>query len=1688
MSQKQTSITTHVLSALLFVALFWGAIVFFLNEFPPLQFERPPAPNTNYDRTPVQTALHHDAVKKELLSIMDFGSRSVGQPGHQACADHIEKTYVDSGLQVFKQLIRTPHPVNERCEILDKQGQPLPIATYPLSPSHVQPAVTPDAGISGRLIIADAEVMDQLTSFSDCFIVINLSAPQPKNYSNSVTYYAALGAIGVIFTHEEGVNEVKWSLSMDIPMPMNFPVLYADKGILDYNNTSVTIHMLTRIKNIVSHNIVGVLKTTEAAQDAIIIPVSYDGYTNLPDLNHGTFNALQLAIQLQLLKGLSKTDKSLMKRDIIFAATSNDFMGSYSQSELIKTVGLFKDSLNSEKKIIVERDDNNSRLEHVRAILKLFQDDRFAINPDSTPGSISKLTLKTNTFLEEQVTYILKSIVLLKSEDLLQAKIKFEKTNTSDLETAEFKTYIDKKRQYDKANSRSAYSFKKYVIVHSGSDEFRHQLESRFTHLLAYHDEEDVRISQDLKLNHLFASYKNLVVVSPALLPVIPLKKKGGVKLNKTDKPLKEGLTFTMGHKTEHGVEATTFKDLLDESIAELQLSDDVTTVFKGNKHAAYASGVVSAIPVHSNMWSRISIPAFTVASLNTSYTIIRYSQPAQDIPTYLNRLKNSMTIFGGTILSIVHGNKVFNKLRKFQVYDINGNVYTSIGTSIVPNFPMEGAIITLNNISSHGIFNVTSGSYYANMLMTDPYGRYKQTLCATALHHRWEHSPEAAYIGANGIIQYYKDIGKGQTIYKSVKLTGKSENVHIVLFRADAVTILDRTNPQTLKDYSNAVFLRKSGLKEFESYNEFIFPQGILKFLRPDERFFVTLKSGSTENELVQETRAFMLGITDDFVPDPEKEIDGAGYLVADTPILLNIPDEVAKSMAFLNRKRVNIQKEYDMVDEMTQAFYETSQARLTTENEDTETYIKKMRRYAQSVIYSILIHPIIRTNITEAVWGILWYMSLLVPFVFFFEKLVFGYTDIRKQLTVQAGIFLIVFILLRFLHPAFQMIRSSAMILLGFIIILISMGITIILSSKFRENMDALMKSQGHVKGAKVNTMGVVITAFMLGLNNMHRRKVRTGLTCATLVLLTFVMICFTSVQSDIVDTTTAVSKSDFDGFLVKDDDYIAISIGEINALKNRYGRDYEISLRSHYIGYYEFWGTKALHPPIIELEYGVDDDLKSCSLLSGILLDATEPLRHKIKFISSTPWFLTPSELKDELIPIMISEEKANALGLDIADVNAGTAVIKMKNKQCKVLGVFDAGSLDALRDIDGDGLLPFDIQSILQVRNIATKVLGDREMPKVPASEVFISLNGKFNIPFFTELNRAVPKRVVSAVINLGNTDFKTKKIEIDNFLEQSGRATYFSLNNISYFGKRLRESSMSGYVDMLIPLLIAALTVLNTMKGSVYERQDELYVYNAVGIAPKYIFFMFIAEAFVYSVIGAMLGYILSQGTGRILTALDMTGGLNMNFTSLSTVYASLTIIAAVFVSTAYPALQAMRIASPAEDSGWMLPEPQQDTLSFDLPFTFDHHDRIAVLAFFHKYLENHGEGSAGPFFAGKPILGISDTLDELNNQAYIPKVSVPIWLKPFDLGVSQRMDIELATDKDTGEYVSRVILTRESGAKDAWERLNNGFVALIRKHFLHWRAVPDEMKVELYETAKQQLATDIALAGDKADG
>ena len=126
---------------------------------------------------------------------------------------------------------------------------------------------------------------------------------------------------------------------------------------------------------------------------------------------------------------------------------------------------------------------------------------------------------------------------------------------------------------------------------------------------------------------------------------------------------------------------------------------------------------------------------------------------------------------------------------------------------------------------------------------------------------------------------------------------------------------------------------------------------------------------------------------------------------------------------------------------------------------------------------------------------------------------------------------------------------------------------------------------------------------------------------------------------------------------------------------------------------------------------------------------------------------------------------------------------------------------------------------------------------------------------------------------------------------------------------------------------------------------------------------------------------------------------------------------------------------------------------------------------VSVLAFFEHWFSAHGEGSAGSFFASTPELDLGG--DDPAG-APTPELSLTTWLKPFDLAVSQRTLIAMPFDPVTG---ARLTLTRTSGTREAWVRLNETFVAGLRRHFLHWRAVTEAEELALFAEARALLET-----------
>lgn len=1672
MKAKPISQKGQVAGAVFFLILLAAAVVSFVTIFSAEKYNPPVRLDRDYDRSAMKGALGPEAVGGRFGEIIALGSRFPGQEGLERTAAMIKDEFASAGLEVYTQDVMIPAPLSDGGKgSLEVGGKTIDV--LPLRPNYTQPVVTPAGGLDGELFLVTEENCRKEKRFDDKIAVVDLSRPLFKELGLNPGQYVELGFKGIVLTHSSGLEEAPWPLivnSMVVrTMPLNLVRVAAGPEVLSHIGEKANLKSVSRWRNAKTENIVGVMRSgnpSAAGKKALVIPFTYDASSVLPDMAQGPLQALRLSVAMQILKGLAP-HRNAFERDVIFIALTGQSQNMVGSSRMISLIGEYGRNDSVRVRIDSERSENEKRLASLLRIREGME------NPDI---AVAGLVAQADAFVKglspddrkvfaDRVSAVMRRAVFGQSEVLLKAEIEY-KRDPDDLSSAEFARFREAKKLYDDINNMSALplpralerpmaSQKVFLDSAGNMCHLRDALISDIGNLVKYHEACRVTIEKDVKISSVFSSYGNILVYSPQLHPSLS-GQTGGT----------ETLSYVAGNFSEssanNGESANLFGQLVTDSAYALGLERSVS-VAKPSGSWVY-SGNHGGAGFESNPWAVVSLPAFTLISPKNAAETHEHPfvQPAF---TNLASIASSLQVAGEVAIAAARGYGNFGRLPFCATYSYHGSVFASgVGNSVVPNYAMAGALVA----------SLDSKPY----AFTDPYGRYKYPFLVMP-NHIWlrRKAPEAFYFGQSGLIEYVKDNGvSAQNIYKSSEMPTVDAPVNLILYRGAPVAILNIINPQSMKAYTGIDFLSSSGLAAFDSVSPYRGTVGMMNFLPPKEYFYLTMKAGAPGNELVATTRAFCLGVlnndTDKHFKPSDDEIDGAGYLAWDTPFLRNITREAESSMAWLASKRLDLQNRYGMADEMTRSL--DSEAKEISaddsENGASRPLLARRRNLRRSLSYLILNHPVIRGSVTEAVCGILWYMGLLVPFIFFFEKLVFGFTDVRKQILAQGAIFLVVFALLRLLHPAFHMIRSSAMILLGFVIIIIVASVTSVLSTKFQENLDALRASQGIVKGAQGNTFGIIMTAFMLGLNNMHKRKVRTGLTCATLVLMTFVMICFTSVQSNILEKERAIGKAAYQGILVREKQFRAISQNEVDALNASYGEDYTVNVRQAHIGSINV-GNATVSVPNFQVTHGEGEKALTRTVKAGLCFTPTEPLASSIKLLTTNGWFTAEQmALTKGPYPVIIPDDVAEQIGVLPKDVNEGPVPVKISGNDFFVWGIFSSADFASATDVDGENLIPFDIEAISAPLMSDGYVLAEDIDPRVQPSDLILGLVNQ--LPCMTEKER----RVVSVVVDMGSKPYSTVRSEINGYLIQTGRDAEYGLDGTAFNGRRARARSMAGMADLIIPLIIAALTVLNTMKGSVYERKTEIFVYNAVGIAPRYIFFMFVAEALVYSVVGAVLGYILSQGTGRILTLLNLTGGMNMNFTSVTTIYASLAIAAATLASTYFPARSAIEIAKPTDDAGWTLPKPDDDdSITFSLPFTFTHYDRIAVLSFFYNYFENLGEGSSGAFYSGLPKLTVSDRTDPLDNDAYIPRLEVQVWLKPFDLGVSQLITIDLPKDPDTGEYISTMRLVRLTGTRDAWVRLNKPMVALIRQHFLHWRAVPKATKKDYFERAKQIL-------------
>jgi hypothetical protein len=684
----------------------------------------------------------------------------------------------------------------------------------------------------------------------------------------------------------------------------------------------------------------------------------------------------------------------------------------------------------------------------------------------------------------------------------------------------------------------------------------------------------------------------------------------------------------------------------------------------------------------------------------------------------------------------------------------------------------------------------------------------------------------------------------------------------------------------------------------------------------------------------------------------------------------------------------------------------------------------------------YESRAYPNVTQTQQDVVNGVIFYLALMIPFAYFLERLFFGFSDLKRQLLAASLIFVGVFVIFALIHPAFQISLNPGIILLSFIMLALSVLVTVLVWQKFEAQLKQQARESLGTHDKDAATGSIAVAAFALGVSNMRRRKARTTLTCITLVMLTFTVLAFTSIVQNLrFNQVPAPGKPRYAGILLRDPNWNALQQVAYRQLEDEFGQVRTVAPRAWFLGT-EPGEQTFLTLKRADREFGAKGAV-------GLSPQESQVTRVADALVAGR-WF-EPGDRQQIILPRKIADS------LRITDADVGSAKVQFSGQDYTVIGIIDQDRFKQITDLDQEPLTPVDFVQMAQLQR-----QGKTDNSSGFQQYLHLDPDVIFFIPYRTMINLGGDLR--SVAIGYGQddagvlSDLKNnlmKRVDMNLYAAQTGKIDRFS---------SIGSNSSKGFETIIIPILIAALIVLNTMLGSVFERVKEIHTFSSIGLSPTHIGTLFMAEALVFAIIGAVSGYILGQSVAQGLFIYEKVSGhvigLSLNFSSLSAVLSTLIIVAVVLLSTLWPAKKASEVATPAIQRSWQVADPEGDVWRIRLPFAVTGDQAVGVNGFLAEWFQSYEGYSVGDFITE----GIyRETFDAENGEAF--RIGCKAWLAPFDLGVSQHIKLETVPTELQDVFDLKLTLTRVSGDVSNWKRVNRRFMNTLRKQFLIWRTL-----------------------------
>ena len=1588
---------------------------------------------------PVQVVFagHPLNLQEQISHFSSFSERTTGSKGSSQAADLVRSQLQELGVETHSY--RYPLPVRKSGEAILQIGDRT-IHLDPLRYNAITPEAT-DGVLSGPLYYVGSGKWSAIKGMEIENSIVILDADSGQNWQQ----LASLGAKAIIYLNNSTVRSKFLFMEKEELTPVQLPCFWMEKAHLSnyFKNpvldkpgliaATAELSAAAHWQEIIAENIYGLIPGTdpELKKELLILEAFYDGSGFVTGHAPAADEASSIVTLLQTAKILHDNPPA---RSVLLVANSGHNQGLAGMRDLFWSLSSKKKLLKGEKKRL------KSSLKKTKANVEVLSSISWPLLEDH----------ERDLIISRAMADYLKLSVDKVSRELIAIRLLNAKKKTPEMESS-IKKLSTSRLLYRRMGWRSSF----HDISGAEKDLFLTLLPKAIKN----NKQQAKELKSHLKTLKTAFTFRSFIKDSYEVAAVISLHLSShGSGIG----AFHRGFLYNLKARVNRTGIFSTLADLLDKTAKTSRSKTPYRNTLRPNRMRSWDSWFLDKPALGGEVASLAGYLGISLVTTGDARAL--WGTPWDNVSTVdIENLENQALLVSDMVQAMAGTNKLHSgKLPRNGFATVTGRASLLLQGELFANYPAAGTIL----LAYQG-----QRKQYS---MVDSIGRFQIKGVADKKH-----------VLDKVILEGYRfdkesgkaiwAIDKKQTGKKNyrVKIRKRHAKTDLTLFSCEETTIFGLLEPRNFNYLTkiNLIDGRRDAPPQHYWYSRIDTRKSTMASIYTEPGTW--LKATLSDNVL---TRKMILTNATD------KNTMGFGYPVDQYRAIHNTSFHAAKDIWTLLSPRITNLEKHGIYDDKISSLEERGlTALLQAENalakQDYATFSKAS---SEAMALANRVYTQVEKTQKDVLFGVLFYIALFVPFAFCMERFLFNYANIYKRIVAFMAILLLLIAIIRQVHPAFQLAYSPTVVILAFFILGLSLMVSLIIFFRFEEEMILLQRRASHKRPSEISHWKAFTAAFFLGVSNLRRRRIRTMLTCLTLIILTFTIMSFTTVKSGERQSKLFFQEdAPYQGLLLKQVDWRSMPVEAVGLLVDGFENTKGIAPR--------IWleareATQVVHVPLRHK--------KNKATLQGLI--GLSPSEAEVtglnNLMSSGRWFNDGDRMA-----IILDQDMAQALEVK----TDGSENVTLWGYDFTVIGSFVGQRIDTALDLDGEPLTPvtFSQESGAEITEVEQEAMesGDdirsfqSRYHHIPASQIAI-------IPASTLLTLGGKLKNLAVLPETSISE--TAEALVDRF----SMAIFAGENDGVWLYNQSDSIQYSGVPNIVIPLLISIFIVLNTMISSVYERKNEIAIYTSVGLAPSHVSFLFIAEALALAIISVVLGYLLAQVSASLFADTALWAGLTVNYSSMAGVAAMILVIGVVLLSVIYPSRVAAKIAIPDVNANFNLPQAKNNKITVTLPFfvKYDEHDSLGGFIF--NYFQSHQDVSHGLFSTG-PVELVFSCCNIQEMQQLIEKHEKPhkmyctylrskVWLAPFDFGIMQWVDIQFCPVEGDSKYLEiKATMERRSGEEQLWQRINTSFLHDLRKQLLVWRSIDEESHLYFAETyqkiaAKSQAAD--SLGGGQA--